>query len=103
MDIGEKCFVQAEVEENDIKRSFVHIGLGNYVQFETPAALEDFIEKRREFLSRKIEYMNSRIALMGADVEQVRVVLVMSPVHRTDFSAFNLQMKQMLEALAAIS
>lgn len=87
MDIGEKCFVQAEVDENDIKRSFVHIGLGNYVQFDTPAALDDFIEKRREFLTRKIEYMNSRIELMGADVEQVYVVLVISFVYRTDFSS----------------
>lgn len=79
VDIGESCFVQAEVEETNVKKAFVHIGLGNYVQFDTPAALELFIEKRREFLTRKIEYMKSRIELMGADVEQVRRKLVMCP------------------------
>lgn len=71
VDIGEKCFMQAEVEGSDVLKAFVHIGLGIHVQFDDKESLLPFLDQRRAFLQQKIVYLTTKIEIMQNDIAQV--------------------------------
>ncbi len=83
VNIGEGCYMQAEVEGSSIKEAFVHVGLGNYVQFPDESSLIEFIEKRRNYINQKIVYLTTRSDIMRADVDQV------GKLYNLDFRCFS--------------
>lgn len=71
VNIGEGCYVQAEVQAEQVRSPYLHIGQGIHVQFDRESEMLEFIENRKAFLSTKAEYLSSKIEMMRQDVDQV--------------------------------
>lgn len=69
--IGGECYVQAEVQADQVRMPFLHIGQGIHIQFDRESDMLEFIEKRKSFLLAKADYFSSKIDMMRQDVEQV--------------------------------